>query len=178
MLSHNDWIKKKNVIFYMLHSNHNKAGSELNASYLITIFEDASVQFFHREMRSQQMKWRQQYKHVLHISRRKSVYPKSYYKIPSGLLVNKEKEKHPDPTTELLPSQHLKSKINLKYMRDADFNERIIVSEKEDVEITRPWKNTCKFQPHAEGCQQTDKIRWALSYVFLRVVLFARKCHW
>lgn len=118
------------------------------------------------------MKWRQQYKHVLYISKWKSVYPRSYCKIPSGLLVKKEKGKHPDPTTGLTPSQHLKSKINLKYMRNADFNERIIVSEKENREITRPWKNTCKFsitcwgvpadrqnqvpqEPHIRNCRVT-----------------------
>lgn len=46
--------------------------------------------------------------------------------------VTKEKEVHPDPTTELSPSQHLKSKIILRYMRDAGFQEQIIVNEKED----------------------------------------------
>ena len=46
--------------------------------------------------------------------------------------VTKEKEVHPDPTTELSPSQHLKSKINLRYMRDAGFKECIIANAKED----------------------------------------------
>lgn len=114
--------KKENIIFGMLCVSHNKAESELNVSYLLTIFKDAS----YREMASQQMKWKQQYKHVLYISKWKSVYPTSYCKIPSDFLV--KKETHPDPTTGLSPPQHLKSKINLKYMRNADFIERIIVN--------------------------------------------------
>lgn len=56
------------------------------------------------------------------------MYPKYYYKIPSEFLnlkEKKEKEKHPDPTTGLSPSQHWKSRINLKHMEDAQFNEWI-----------------------------------------------------
>lgn len=58
--------------------------------------------------------------------------PKVLLKDTFRFPVTKEKEVHPDPTTELSPSQHLKSKINLRYMRDAGFKERIIVSEKGD----------------------------------------------
>lgn len=135
LLSHNDWIKKEKLIFGMLHVSHNKSESELDCRvffFLVTNFKDAPAQFFHREMTSQEMKWqRQQYKHVLHLSKWNSVYTKSSYRIPSDFLLQKRKQSIWTPQQNRHHHSTWKAKLTSDIWGDAGFNERIIVNEKE-----------------------------------------------
>lgn len=98
-------------------------------------------------------------------SKWESVYLKSYYKILSNFLI--KKKKNPDPTTGLLPSQHLQSKINLKYLKDIHLTEGITINKKRGPESNQILKETPEGFSHMlrVASSQTESGPWREPHV-------------